>query len=350
MNVVLASNACDKLYGNINEANHFYVDLPQEIKFPENESIGAALKEITYTSNIPTIIDEYISISKKADIVMKDWARMGLTWKAGQPLTQSGAFIYFSKKKKYEFFYATELPTNTSYDATKTYYMINEGWPFENVFPISKLKGKYDGNYLLFHVVSKKTAPLKIKKDMKISMRFHTVMEYEKFDNIPITPGYYNSFELLCEEINKKLIPYNCEFALDDTKKFVLKRLPMNYKITLENGLEYTLGFRKKELDKKGKVADYAPSLDRGIFAFFIYMNILSETLCGDKMVPLLRTVHLPKSAYGSVVNQVIEQPIYVSINRNSIKSIEVLIMDEVGKPIPFRSSKVLMTLEFKRL
>ncbi len=148
----------------------------------------------------------------------------------------------------------------------------------------------------------------------------------------------------------QKWLPHKCEFGLDDAKKFILKSLPVKYKLILQNGLKYTPGFREKDLNKKGKVADYAPSLDRGIFAFFIYMNILSETLCGDKMVPLLRTVHLPKSAYGSVVNQVIEQPIYVPINRNSIKFIEVLIMDEVGKPIPFRSSKVLMTLEFKRL
>ncbi len=86
MNVVLASNACHELYGDINEANHFYVDLPQEINFPENELIGVALKKITYTANIPRIIDEYISVYQRADKAVDIWSPFNLHWKAGEPL------------------------------------------------------------------------------------------------------------------------------------------------------------------------------------------------------------------------------------------------------------------------
>ena len=67
--IIVASNASKEIYGEINEANHFYNRLPIELTFPENEQWGVALKEITYATNIPTLTNEYITVITSDDIV-----------------------------------------------------------------------------------------------------------------------------------------------------------------------------------------------------------------------------------------------------------------------------------------
>ena len=67
--IIVASNASKEIYGEINEANHFYNRLPIELTFPENERWGVALKEITYTTNISTLTNEYITVITSDDII-----------------------------------------------------------------------------------------------------------------------------------------------------------------------------------------------------------------------------------------------------------------------------------------
>ena len=67
--IIVASNVSKEIYGQINEANHFYNRLPIEVTFPENERWGVALKEITYTTNIPTLTNEDITVITSDDII-----------------------------------------------------------------------------------------------------------------------------------------------------------------------------------------------------------------------------------------------------------------------------------------
>ena len=95
-------------------------------------------------------------------------------------------------------------------------------------------------------------------------------------------------------------------------------------KIILWNGLKFVLGFENRKFDSGSFKSIYDIRLHRGIFALFIYINIVQETLVGDKMVPLLRTIHIPTTEYGKMTHQIIENPIYIPLNRREIKDIEV--------------------------
>ena len=50
------------------------------------------------------------------------------------------------------------------------------------------------------------------------------------------------------------------------------------------------------------------------------------------------------------MTHQIIENPIYIPLNRREIKDIEVQICDDTGELVPFDSGKSLMMLHFKKL
>lgn len=121
-------------------------------------------------------------------------------------------------------------------------------------------------------------------------------------------------------------------------------------KLLLGNGLQFAQGF-ENSLYASGKFdGEYTPRLSKGIFSLFIYINIVCETLVGDSYVPLLRSIHIPTAEYGTTVHQNIENPIYIKLNRNEIKDIEVQICDDSGVLVPFQEGKCLLMLHFKKL
>jgi hypothetical protein len=61
--LLLVSNCNKEVYGDINKANHFYVDLPKEYNLSGNWSVG--LRELVYSNDISTIVNEKITINSK---------------------------------------------------------------------------------------------------------------------------------------------------------------------------------------------------------------------------------------------------------------------------------------------
>ena len=63
MHLLRASNANEKKYGTVNQPSHFFTELPSEISLDDGD-YEIALKEIIYSSRIPTIIDEGVRVLK----------------------------------------------------------------------------------------------------------------------------------------------------------------------------------------------------------------------------------------------------------------------------------------------
>lgn len=91
--------------------------------------------------------------------------------------------------------------------------------------------------------------------------------------------------------------------------------------------------------------------LDRGFKLFYVYSNLIENRHVGDIMVPLLR-VFPPECKTGNdMVHQEFVYPDYVSLKAglSYLKDIEILITDELGRPLKFTQGKVVVTLNFRK-
>ena len=157
-----------------------------------------------------------------------------------------------------------------------------------------------------------------------------------------IPQGYYNNAEKLATVINNvfrhKCLTYNPHS----------NRFTSTGDYILLNGLHNILGFPHTFItkDEEGK---YPPSLNRGVYALYVYSNICEYSLVGDTQVPLLRAVPLQSSKkYGDVENTVFINPMYVGLSANFIDSIEVDIRDDTGKSIAFEEGRTVVVLHFR--
>ena len=351
-NLILASNASADIYGNINEANHFYNVLPQQIPATDYE---AALTEITYTANIPTIVDEYITViipQSPQQIASKDIAILELDLKSIVRLEQ------IEKNWKNLVFECTMPAPFTNIDKRfDIFSIIMRIRPniLKEHSDFAVIKGSYNSNNneLYFRKVSSiPIYPESEKKIIKGISELNPSYDYKIYQqtwkaeqDFHFKKKYFDTVDSIVDEINSMQGFFKLHLV---NEKIVLKENKMKCDIILQNGLEYILGFRDKILREQHTVANYLPQLDRGIFAFFIYCNICSETVVGNSLVRLLRTVHVPRVKYGETINHVIDNPLYIDVSRNILDTIEVEIRDAYGNLIPFQSTKILMTLNFR--
>ena len=107
--ILLASNACKNIYGDTNKANHFYTALPNEIVLPDN--YGVALREITYSFDWPTVVDEFIELEGNTiENPVSVAAGVNLLFRKGGQITQSGLFGI--EGDDVHFYYRTSIKKN----------------------------------------------------------------------------------------------------------------------------------------------------------------------------------------------------------------------------------------------
>lgn len=120
--------------------------------------------------------------------------------------------------------------------------------------------------------------------------------------------------------------------------------------VTLLGGLHYILGFEKPLL-KEDETATYAPKLNRGLFAIFIYSNICSYSSVGDSTVPLLQVLSMPTSKEGEIVSIDVIDPMYIPVAYNTLSEIYIKLTGDTGEELPFYGddTKTILTLHFRR-
>ncbi len=360
--LILASNANKDVYGEVNSANHFYTLLPEEISLDEDKDWGIALKEITFSSAIPTIINEGLQISmvappttmiKNSDVV-------------GSMMMMGKSSIFYSVKIKTDRFskyikYSLVVSKKKMGRVVKVYsggvsgdkvlFLIDED-VIDRIVEIPVAKKKRSRKAL----PKIKGAVLHInkKKPMKLVLRsnkfLYSTYEYYDFPDIMLRKGFYDSKSEIVSELENLLVDYKITVAEGENDKLEFGNIPENMKIILTNGLEYILGFAKNIITKAKYAADYKIELKRAIFALFIYCSICSDIIVGDTRVSLLRTVHLPEESK-HMHHHIVENPIYMRLNRKRIREIECLITDDTGVAIPWNeTAKTILTLEIKAL
>ncbi len=90
-------------------------------------------------------------------------------------------------------------------------------------------------------------------------------------------------------------------------------------------------------------------SLTNGdINSMYIYCDILEHVTVGDTKAPLLRIVDKPRKKYGNM-HQTFNPILYVPLQKKNFDTVEVNIMTDDGRPVPFRYGKSFVVLEFRR-
>lgn len=192
-----------------------------------------------------------------------------------------------------------------------------------------------------------------------------------------VTSGHYENEEQLLAAVEKavqKLTPTTCwgkdepqtttrrypRLDLDKrsrTAKLVPGTDESNRKVylDLDPRLQEILGLdtKRKELSDTVKGEEDAfqkYDLKAGIHSLFVYCSLLDPVIVGDALVPLLRTVQVPKrQKFGEQIVVTYEKPHYIPLAHTDFDSIEVKIADDNGRLIPFKFGRTILTLHFKQ-
>jgi len=104
-----------------------------------------------------------------------------------------------------------------------------------------------------------------------------------------------------------------------------------------------------KDVKYSGDTETFSTSLNApNVHSVYVYCDILEHVAVGDTRAPLLRIVD--KSENNSKnVHKVMNLILYVPLQKKNFDTVEINIMTDVGEPVPFRSGKAFVVLEFRR-
>ena len=95
-------------------------------------------------------------------------------------------------------------------------------------------------------------------------------------------------------------------------------------------------------------IAEETFGVNDGSHLLYLYCDIASLTAVGHAKAPLLRVCNTT-GKYGDVIRTIFTHPHYVPVARREIKSVQINMNTELGKPIPFTFGKSVVTLHFRR-
>ena len=168
-----------------------------------------------------------------------------------------------------------------------------------------------------------------------------------------IESGYYSSGPQLAEEINfriKASLPNAVSDAVHLTYSIPAGKFAINisYGITVKfsRHLSRLMGFKNKMSSPQ---LGYRPAdLKRGVYSLYVYCDACEECIVGDTKVKLLRIVPI-QGEQGQYICHNFDFPTYTQVQTKNFSEIKIHITDDVGKTIPFRSGKSIVTLHFRR-
>lgn len=204
-------------------------------------------------------------------------------------------------------------------------------------------------------------SPLHLKEDTEVALvdisYLNTINNvddftiYTEFGDYPtfyhMRAGYYNNVEHLIKRIrleNNLVLRY--DKALDRVK--FKKQTNQTYFSIIDINAQSILGFNKHNYEKnEWIIAGGPPVLRRIIDTFYVYCNLMKETVVGDKEAKLLRTVPV-LGEYNQVINQEFQNLYYHPIEKTEINTIEIDIRDDTGTKIDFNDYEVMLTLHLR--
>ncbi len=161
-----------------------------------------------------------------------------------------------------------------------------------------------------------------------------------KVDNI-IKPSIIKN-----ESTNK--ISVRCgKFSITANNKISEKELFLEF----DEYLQKILGFNEQPSCSKVE-ADNIIDIFGQIHLLYIYCDIVSSIVVGDKKVPLLQVItlnHPSSTEFGSHIRITFDNPMFIPISRKTFDTISIELRDDVGEFIQFETGKTVLTLQFRK-
>lgn len=204
-----------------------------------------------------------------------------------------------------------------------------------------------------------------------------TVLKFE--DEAIIKPGYYETPDILCKEINRLLNSFQIkkpvQLDYNSRENYVYLKAGKTDNLTvypdLGEEIENILGLRNRNIFRleydvpapddaryvfKGLdvfdvevLKGYHPvEINAGIHYLCVYCDIVNESFTGDTKSQLLRLVEIPrKSKFGETVHIRYNDRNYKNIYTDKFQSIEISVRDSTNRQIPFTSGQCTVVLHF---
>jgi hypothetical protein len=124
-----------------------------------------------------------------------------------------------------------------------------------------------------------------------------------------IDSGHYESVSDLVKNFNSRI-------SKDTQSKIQLTYNKHTRKVTVDvkkqtsiwftGDIAAALGFDQDSYITKKTTSPYTADIDAGFWSLFVYCNLVSDQIVGDKKVPLLRAVQI-KGKYGDIITKTYE-------------------------------------------
>ena len=162
--------------------------------------------------------------------------------------------------------------------------------------------------------------------------------------------GQYSDPESICASLNESFpgsLKNNAQFTINPVTCKVEAHIKPNVEIELNEGLAQLLGFSNRTLTGNTQ-ASFLPDINGGLFALYVYTDIIENQRVGDVSAPLLRIVPTNPKKAGMVITHSYQMPHYMPIKTNYIDTIQIDIRSDFGEKVPFQSGKVVVKLHFR--
>jgi len=168
-----------------------------------------------------------------------------------------------------------------------------------------------------------------------------------------IRSGYYSTGQQLIDEINHMLraaLPPSLGQAIHFSYSIPSGKFTVDigYGITVKLSLKLARMMGFKSIMKIPQQGNRAADLKRGIYSLYVYCDACEESIVGDTKVQLLRIVPI-MGEQGDYVCRTYDFPTYTPVQTKNFGDIKILITDDTGAEIPFRSGKSIVILHFRR-
>ena len=90
------------------------------------------------------------------------------------------------------------------------------------------------------------------------------------------------------------------------------------------------------------------PDLHAAMYNLYVYCNLVQESLVGDRMVKLLRTVPVQPQDRGKYKFETFQRVHYLPLSSSFFQYIEIMIADDTGEAVRFEWGKVIVTLHLR--
>jgi len=163
--------------------------------------------------------------------------------------------------------------------------------------------------------------------------------------------GYYDSPIKVVLKLNATMRITGVAFRYQSNKIKLVNAGP--YDVEFSDALAHMLGFvpgRKYTPRRIGYTAPEPADLSPVIIpTLYVYCDVLKHIVVGDVTAPLLRIVNM-EVTQSHAVHQIMNPPLFVPLQKKNFDTIEINIMTDTGKPVPFMGGKSVVVLEFKRI